>query len=82
MSRTFTLHFTYKGIPQQINCVLRTSTYTYQFLCEIDKNELIVEKDDEGNWRVIKADPFSVNKMKTDPGLVEALLTEMEKVLE
>jgi hypothetical protein len=82
MSGTFTLHFIYRGIPQQINCVLRVSTYTYQFLCEIDKNELIVEKDDEGNWRVIKADPFSTNTANTDPGLVKALLSEMEKILE
>jgi hypothetical protein len=82
MPRTFTLHFLYKGIPQQVNCVLRTSTYTYQFLCEIDKNELIIEKDDEGSWRVINANPLSHHIVKTDRGLVKALLEEMEKILE
>jgi hypothetical protein len=81
MPESFTLNFLYKGIPQQINCVLRVSAYTYQFLCELDKNELLVEKDDEGNLRVIKADPFSKNNTKTDPGLVKALLTEMERIL-
>jgi hypothetical protein len=40
-----------------------------------------VEKDDEGNLRVIKADPFAKNNTKMDPGLVKALLTEMERVL-
>jgi hypothetical protein len=82
MPESFTLNFLYKGVPHQINCVLRVSAYTYQFLCELDKNELVVEKDDEGNLRVIRTDPFSKNNIKTDPGLVRALLTEMKRILD
>jgi hypothetical protein len=82
MPDDFTLNFLYKGIPQQINCVLRVSAFTYQFLCEVGKNELVVEKDDEGNLRVLKADPFTNPDTKLDPGLVRALLTEMERILE
>jgi hypothetical protein len=81
MAEEFTLNFLYGGIPQQINCVLRVSTFTYQFLCEIEKNELVIERDDEGSLRVIRADPFANNNMKLDPGLVKALLAEMERVL-
>jgi hypothetical protein len=81
MPEEFTLNFSYKGIPQEINCIFRASAFTYQFLCEIDKNELVIEKDDEGNLRALKADPFAETNSKLDPGLVKALLTEMERIL-
>ncbi len=81
MSDSFTLNFLYKGVPQEINCVLRVSRFNYQLLCEIENRELLVEKDDEGNWRVIKADPFSNDHAKTDAGFVRALILEIENVL-
>jgi hypothetical protein len=82
MPENFSVNFLYKGSPQQINCVLRVSAFTYQFLCEVDNNELVIEKDDEGNLRVLKADPFTNNHKMPDPGLVKALIAEMERILE
>ena len=82
MPEDFTLNFFYKGVPRQINCILRVSSFTYQFLCEIETTELVIEKDDEGNLRVLKADPFRENNQKLDPGLVKALLNEMERILQ
>jgi hypothetical protein len=81
MSDGFTLNFLYQGVPQEIECRLRQSAYTYQFLCSAGDTELIIEKDDEGNLRAMEADPFSAKKKKPDPGLVKAMITEMERIL-
>ena len=81
MPEDFTVNFLYKGVPQEIHCTLRVSTYTYQFLCIIDNTEMILEKDDEGNFRAMEADPFSVKKKKPDPALIITLIGEMEKIL-
>ena len=81
MPEDFTVNFLYKGVPQEIQCTLRVSTYTYQFLCTIDHIEMIVEKDDEGNFRAMEADPFSVKKKKPDQALVRLLIGEMERML-
>jgi hypothetical protein len=81
MSEDFTVNFLYKGVPQEILCTLRVSTYTYQFLCTIDDTEMILERDDEGNFRAMEADPFQMKKKKPDPALVRTLIGEMEKIL-
>jgi hypothetical protein len=82
MSDTFTLNFLFKDIPREIHCRLRASAYTYQFLCTVGETELILEKDDEGNLRVLDADPFSAGKATPDPGLVRAMIVEMERILQ
>jgi hypothetical protein len=81
MPEDFIVNFLYKGVPQEIHCRLRVSTYTYQFLCTIDNTEMILERDDEGNFRAIEADPFKVKKKKPDPALVRTLIGEMERIL-
>jgi hypothetical protein len=70
MPEAFTLNFMYKGSPQSIECTLRISAYTYQFLCTIDGIEMILEKDDEGNFRAMESNPFAVKNQKPDPALI------------
>lgn len=82
MSEDFTLHFLYKGIPEEIPCSLRVSRYTYQFLCKIDGTDIIMEKDDEGNLRVLEAEPFSNKSKKPDGLLVMAARDELERILQ
>jgi hypothetical protein len=82
MSESFTLNFLFKEVPQEITCRLRASAYTYQFLCTVGDTEMILEKDDEGNLRAMEADPFSAKKAKPDPGLVRAMIKEMERILQ
>jgi hypothetical protein len=82
MSDSFTLNFLFKETRQEISCRLRASAYTYQFLCTVGENELIVEKDDEGNLRALDAEPFSSGKTKPEPGLVRAIIAEMERILQ
>jgi hypothetical protein len=81
MSEDFTVNFLYKGVPREIRCTLRVSTYTYQFHCVIDNVEMILERDDEGNFRAREADPFRAKKKKPDPALIRTLIGEMEKIL-
>jgi hypothetical protein len=80
MADSFTLHFLYKGIQQEAVCTLRVSTYTYQFLCAVGESEIILEKDDEGNFRALELNPFSASGPKPDPGLVRALMDEMVRI--
>jgi hypothetical protein len=81
MPEEFTLSILHKGVLQEVTCRLRVSAYTYQFLCSTDDHEWIVEKDDEGNIRALEADPFAQKRQKPDPGLVKALMEEMERIL-
>jgi hypothetical protein len=78
----FTLSFLYKETMQEIPCRLRVSAYTYQFLCTIADTEWILEKDDAGNVRALAVDPFAKTSHKTDPGLVKAVVEEMERILQ
>jgi hypothetical protein len=82
MSETFTLNILYKGALQEIVCTLRTSAYTYQFLCATGNAEIILEKDDEGKLRAMGTDPFSNKNKNPEPGLVRALMDEMERILQ
>jgi len=82
MAETITVNFQYKDRPQEVTCTLRVSKYTYQFICLVGDSELILEKDDEGNLRALEADPFSSGRSKPDPGLIRALIGEMEKILQ
>jgi hypothetical protein len=66
---------------QEVVCTLRTSAYTYQFLCCAGDSRLILEKDDEGKLRVMDADPFSNKNRKPEPGFIRALIDEMERIL-
>jgi hypothetical protein len=82
MSESYALDILYKGVQYEINCTLRVSAYTYQFLCTTGNSQIILEKDDEGNLRAVETDPFSANVQRPDPGLVRALMTEMERILQ
>lgn len=81
MSETYTLNILYKGVQHEITCTLRVSAYTYQFICLTGDSGIILEKDDEGNWRAMDADPFSGKKNKPEPGLVKSLMDELDRIL-
>lgn len=75
------LDISYKGVLYKIECNIRVSRYTYQFLCSTGNAQIILEKDDEGNLRALESDPHSGNFQKPEPGLVKALMEEMERIL-
>jgi hypothetical protein len=81
MSDSFTLNFLYKGVAEEIPCSLRVSRFTYQFLCTLDGTDIIIEKDDEGNLRVMEAEPFSNKSKRPDALRIKAIMDELERIL-
>jgi hypothetical protein len=82
VTETFTLNIVYREVLQEVACTLRTSAYTYQFLCITGDTEIILEKDDEGKLRARESDPFSNKNRKPDPEFIRSLVQEMERVLQ
>ena len=81
MSDSFILHYLYKGVAEEITCSLRVSRFTYQFLCTLDGADIIIEKDDEGNLRVMESEPFSGKSKKPDVQQIKAIIDELERIL-
>jgi hypothetical protein len=81
MSDSFTLHYLHKGVPEEVVCSLRVSRFTYQFLCTLDGTDIIIEKDDEGNLRVMEAEPFSGKGKTPDLLQIKAIKDELERIL-
>ena len=74
----FSLDLEVRGKPVTVEGRLRQSTFTYQFLFDLEGTELIVEKDDQGELRAI-APGIRDGQKAPDQLLVKAILAEMEK---
>lgn len=68
----FELPVTYKGKDLLFNVRLATFTYGYKFYVEIDDNEVVFERDDEGNLRAIV--PEVTSGTTIEKGLIEAII--------
>lgn len=79
MEESFTITILHKGEEKELAGRLRVSAYTHQFLFTIDGSEIILEKDDEGNFRALAAAAFSESARQADPSLIQALISTMEK---
>ena len=79
MEEFFTIKLLHKGVEKLLSGKLRISAYTHQFIFIIGESEIILEKDDEGNFRAFTTAEFARSARKTDPSLVQALILEMEK---
>ncbi|HEY4154855.1 MAG TPA: hypothetical protein VGM24_05500 [Puia sp.] len=79
MEESFTITVLDKGIEKELAGRLRISTYTYQFLFEIGDSEIILERDDEGNFRALGSQ--AVPGKKPDPSLVQTLIRAMEEIM-
>lgn len=81
MEESFTITVLHNGKEKEMTGRLRISAYTHQFLFNIGDAEIILEKDDEGNFRAIIPVVISNAGPKPDPSLVSALIEEMEKAM-
>lgn len=81
MEELFTITVLHKGIEKELSGKLRISAFTHQFLFKIGDAEIMLEKDDEGNFRALVPAPFSETTWKIDSSLIQALIEEMEKVM-
>lgn len=67
----FELPVTYKGKELLFNVRLATFTYGYKFYVDIDGNEVVFERDDEGNLRALVPD---TSDTAIEKGLIEAII--------
>jgi len=82
MEELFTITILHNGVEKELAGKLRISAYTHQFIFTVGESEIILEKDDEGNFRAITASAFSGKPQNIDPSLVQALIDEMGKEIE
>ncbi len=68
----FELPVTYKGKEELFNVKLATFTYGYKFYVDVNGNEVVFERDDEGNMRALVQDTSSESKV--EKGLIEAIM--------
>jgi len=81
VEESFTITVLHKGAEKEITGRLRVSAYTHQFLFSIGDAEIILEKDDEGNFRALNPSALSDTGHQPDPSLVRALIEEMERIM-
>lgn len=72
MEHYFELPVTYKGEEHSFKGRLTTFGYVYKFYIVVGGRELVFEKDDEGEYRVlIEGDD---KNRAVDPGLMQAII--------
>ncbi len=81
MEESFNITVSHNGIEKELAGKLRISAYTHQFLFHIDDSEIVLERDDEGNFRAIQISAFPEKTNNIDPSLVRALIKEMEIIM-
>lgn len=81
MEESFNIIVLYNGIEKELEGKLRISAYTHQFLFHIDDSEIVLERDDEGNFRAIQINTFPGTTKKIESSLVQALIKEMEIIM-
>jgi hypothetical protein len=80
MEEGFSLPVIFKGEEIAFNARLVINGYLFRFIIIIDDRELVVEKDDEGNYRVVNYSPDI--PMHVDMGLLEAIVKSLKKISE
>lgn len=77
MEHFFELPVMYKGEELSFNGRLVTFGYVYKFHIMVNGHELVLEKDDDENYRVLAAD--GINKL-IDVALIEAIIKTLESL--
>lgn len=75
MEHFFSLPIVYNGAEIEYKARLVTFGYSYKFYIMVDKTELVIEKDDEGNYRVL-----SENNAYIDAGLCKAIIASLQQI--
>ncbi len=78
MLEGFELPVVYKGQEMEFGTRLVISGYAYQFIIIVNDRELVFEKDDEGNYRVINYTPDAA--VHVDTTLLEAIIGSLKEI--
>jgi hypothetical protein len=84
MQNDFSITVPYKGKDREFNVNVMVTGYTYRFFVTVDETEVIFEKDEEGNYRALKAQPFegSQSRKEVDLELLRLIQQTIEKAFE
>lgn len=75
----FELVIDHKGKEHRFDARLMSTGYTHQFVVTIDDRELIIEKDEDRNYRVMEANPTNNNK-DIDTELLQAIVLKIKSL--
>lgn len=78
MEHFFELPINYQGEERLFKTRLVTFGYAYKFYVVIDGKELVVERDDDQNYKTILTDPFA--RQGFDPGLIKVIVECLQKL--
>lgn len=78
MEHYFNLPVNYNGAERVLKGRLATFGYMYKFYIVVDGRELVFEKDDQQQYRVL-AEESSGNKF-VDPGILKAIIDALIKL--
>ena len=84
MQDDFSITVPYKGKDREFNVNVMVTGYTYKFHVMVDETEVIFEKDEEGNYRAMKAQPFegTSSRKEIDIELLKLIQQTIEKTFE
>lgn len=77
MEMSFELPVMYKGEEREYKARAVVYGYTYRFYILVDDTELIFEKDDEQQFRVLQESPGTT---PPDPALLSAIIDSLQQL--
>lgn len=78
MENSITLSFEYKDKLYNLDSVFVRAGFTHQFHIQLDGNILIIEFDEERNYRVIDADTTKTSNIEID--LLQAMVNKISSL--
>jgi hypothetical protein len=80
MEHFFELPVTYKGKDLLFNGRLVAFAFSYKFYITIDERELVFERDDHGEFRVMKPENMLGEQIPIDSGLITEIIAVLEAI--
>ena len=80
IAEAFTLNVDYKGEKNLLEGELRHTGYIHKIFLRVKGIEIIFEPDEERNYRAVITSPEDAERF--DKGLLQAIASELERVLE
>lgn len=76
MEHSFELPVEVRGVEHVLNGRIVASAYTYKMYLMVEDEEIVIEKDDEQNYRVISEVPGGGKPV--NPELLEAIINTLQ----
>jgi hypothetical protein len=81
MDESFDLPVNYKGTDRAYSSRLIIQGYTHKFAVLVEETEVIYERDEEGEYRAIIANPDTQTGKTPERGLLEAIGNKIQSIV-